>query len=149
MRKSVIWIALLCLIFLAGCASELAFVKSNHIYKIKDDGTNLSRVNIPGSNWYFRPDVSNDGKDLAFVSAPPTGPGVQIGTICRVKLDGSGFFALTPTGTSRHDAEVVSQRSIRRLLSRRGNQSRNLPNNEQRGESHPHLQHGGQLRRRP
>jgi hypothetical protein len=98
MRKSVIWIALLCLIFLAGCASELAFVKSNHIYKIKDDGTDLSRVNIPGSNWYFRPDVSNDGKDLAFISAPPTGPGVQIGTICRVKLDGSGFFALTPTG---------------------------------------------------
>ncbi|HNQ02116.1 MAG TPA: hypothetical protein PKN59_07475 [Syntrophales bacterium] len=98
MRRSVIWIALLCLIFLAGCAGELAFVKGNKIYKIKDDGDDLAPIAMAAGNYYFRPDVSNDGRDLVFVSAPPTAPGIQVGTICRSKLDGSGFTVLNPSG---------------------------------------------------
>lgn len=98
MRKSLFWMVLLSLLFLAGCASELAFVKGNKIYRIKDDGDDLAQIGMPAGSYYFRPDVSNNGIDLAFVRAIPTGPGVQAGTICRSKLDGSGFTALNPTG---------------------------------------------------
>lgn len=98
MRKSIVWVALMSLVFLVGCASELAFVKGNKICKIKDDGDDLIQIGMPAGNYYFRPDVSNDGRDLVFVSAPPTGPGVQVGTICRSKLDGSVFTVLNATG---------------------------------------------------
>lgn len=102
MRKSLFWMALLSLVFLAGCASELAFVKGNKIYRIKDDGDDLAQIGISGTQgvWYYRPDVSNDGKDLAFVSAPATGPGIQAGAIYRVKLDGTDLTAISPINTS-------------------------------------------------
>ncbi len=98
MRKRIIGMALLSLVYLAGCASELAFVKGNSIHKIKDDGDDLTPVSMPAGRYYFRPDVSNDGRDLVFVSAPPTAPGIQVGVICRSKLDGSGFTMLNPSG---------------------------------------------------
>ena len=98
MRKSILWVALLSLLFLAGCASELVFVKGNGIYRIKDDGDNLTGIGMPPGHYYFRPDVSNNGSELVFVRAIPTAPGIQVGSICRSKLDGSGFTVLNPSG---------------------------------------------------
>jgi len=101
MRKSILWAALLSLVFLAGCASELAFVKNNKIYTIKDDGNDLRQVGIQQTEGdrYFRPDVSHDGRELAFVSTLAFGPLIEKGAIYRVRLDGTDLVRLVPMGT--------------------------------------------------
>jgi hypothetical protein len=66
MRKSILWAALLSLVFLAGC-HERPREKQQNLH-IKTTETTFGRSHPADGGDVFPPDVSHDGRELAIVS---------------------------------------------------------------------------------
>jgi len=93
MRKIVICIIAVGLVFLVGCASELVYFKGYALYKIEDKGSFSSSpspeaitVQPPQGGNYSFPDVSPNAEKIAFVCSTS---GQYYADICTAKLDGT------------------------------------------------------------